>query len=148
MDNLLIGPYRAEQNPPRLFLPLNGVAVPAGFPSPAEDWSEDLVDLNLHYVTNPETTFYFTVAGDSMISAMAERAIPSGATLIVDRSREAQHDDIVVAMIDGDFTVKRLFQRGSHLALVADNPAYLPIVLSSEQELSVWGVVTAWIMKL
>ena len=140
-------PIPAALEPQLLLLPLMGVSVSAGFPSPAEDWAEERVDLNLRYVQHAEATFYFTVSGDSMVSPIAERSIPDGATLIVDRALSAKHDDIVVAVIDSDFTVKRLYCKGKRLALVAENPAYLPIVIGDEQELSIWGVVTAWIVR-
>lgn len=147
MSLLLHSPLPAVLEPQRLFLPIMGVSVSAGFPSPAEDWAEERVDLNQRYVQHPEATFYFTVSGDSMVSAIAERSIPDGATLIVDRALSAKHDDIVVAVIDSDFTVKRLFCRGCRLALIAENPVYPPIVIGDEQELSIWGVVTAWIAR-
>lgn len=140
-------PIPAALEPRRLFLPVMGVSVSAGFPSPAEDWAEERVDLNQRYVQHAEATFYFTVSGGSMESPIAERSIPNGATLIVDRALSAKHDDIVVAVIDNDFTVKRLFCRGTRLALIPENPAYAPIVLTGEQELSIWGVVTAWIAR-
>ncbi|MBS1154452.1 MAG: lexA 1 [Proteobacteria bacterium] len=82
-----------------------------------------------------------------MVSTIPERSIPPGAMLIVDRGREAKHDDIVVAMLDGDYTLKRLYRRGTQLALIAENRAYPPIVLNEGQELGIWGVVTAWIME-
>ncbi|WP_373973655.1 translesion error-prone DNA polymerase V autoproteolytic subunit [Chitinibacter sp. SCUT-21] len=145
--SLLFGPYPAQPNAAPCALPLIGVAVPAGFPSPAADWVEDRVDLNRRFITHPEATFYFTVAGDSMVSAHAERSIPDGALLIVDRALAAQHNDVVVAVLDGDFTVKRLYRRGAKLALLAENPAYTPIVLGDEQELAIWGVVRAWVVE-
>ncbi|QLG88333.1 translesion error-prone DNA polymerase V autoproteolytic subunit [Chitinibacter bivalviorum] len=147
MSSFLHGPFAAHQNPVLCYLPFVDVAVPAGFPSPASDWAEDRVDLNQRYVPHPEATFYFTVSGDSMIGPVSGRSIPDGATLIVDRAREAVHGDIVVAVIDGDFTVKRLYQRHGRLALMAENPAYPPLVLGDEQELLIWGVVTAWIAR-
>lgn len=114
---------------------------------PADDWVEDRVDFNQRFVPHPEAAFFFRVCGDSMVSPIAERSIPDKATLIVDRSREAKHDDIVVAILNDEFTIKRLYQRGNRLALIAENPAYPPIVLNEEQELSIWGVATAWIME-
>lgn len=147
MNSFLHGPFAAHPDPVLCCLPLVGVTVPAGFPSPASDWSEDRVDLNQRYVPHPEATFYFTVSGDSMMGPESGGSIPDGATLIVDRAREAEHGDIVVAVIDGDFTVKRLYRRSGRLALIAENPAYSPLVLGDEQELLIWGVVTAWIAR-
>jgi len=147
MSLYLHPPAPAMPEPPLLLIPLMGVSVSAGFPSPAEDWAEERVDLNVRYVQHAEATFYFTVSGDSMVSPIAEHSIPDGATLIVDRALSAKHGDIVVAVIDNDFTVKRLYCRNKRLALLAENPAYPPIVLGEEQELSIWGVVTAWIVR-
>jgi len=147
MPTSLSGPLPAQPSPSAVLLPVMGCSVSAGFPSPAEDWVEDRVDLNQRFVHHPEATFFFRVNGDSMTSQHPERSIPNNATLIVDRSREAKHDDIVVAILDDEFTVKRLHRRGKRLALIAENPAYPPIVLNEEQELNIWGVVTAWIME-
>lgn len=145
MESHLLGPWAAHAQPASCLVPLMGVSVPAGFPSPAEDWVEDRVDLNQRFVAHPEATFFFTVSGDSMVSPDPERSIANGATLIVDRAREARHGDIVVAVLDGDFTVKRLFWRGNRVALVPENQTYPSIVLQDGQDLNIWGVVTAWI---
>ena len=147
MSLFLSAPVPATLEPSCCLIPIMGGSVSAGFPSPADDWIEDRVDLNQRFVPHPEATFFFRVCGDSMVSPMAERSIPDKATLIVDRSREAKHDDIVVAILNDEFTVKRLYRRGNRVALIAENPAYPPIVLNEEQELSIWGVVTAWIME-
>lgn len=143
----LHGPWAAHSSPVQQCLPRMGGSVSAGFPSPAEDWVEDCVDLNQRFVHHPEATFFFRVNGDSMVSPIAERSIPNNATLIVDRAREAKHDDIVVAILDDEFTVKRLYRRGMRLALVPENPDYPALVIKEEQELHIWGVVTAWIME-
>lgn len=82
-----------------------------------------------------------------MVSPFPERTIPDGATLIVDRAREAKHDDIIVAVLEGDFTVKRLYHRNNKLALIAENALYPPLVIKESQELTVRGVVTAWIVE-
>ena len=147
MSQFLSGPFSAAQSPAAYLLPFMSCKVSAGFPSPADDWVEDRVDLNQRFVAHPEATFFFRVSGDSMVSPTPERSIPNGAILIVDRAREARHDDIVIAVLDDEFTVKRLFRRGAQLALIAENPAYAPITLREEQELNIWGVVTAWIME-
>ncbi|MDR3427915.1 translesion error-prone DNA polymerase V autoproteolytic subunit [Silvimonas sp.] len=146
MISLLHGPQAASPFPPACLVPLVGTRVPAGFPSPADDWAEDRVDLNQRYIQHPEATFFFTVGGDSMTGPDPARSIPDGATLIVDRAIEASHDSVVVAVIDGDFTVKRLFNRAGRVALIPENPAYPVIKLGEGQELSVWGVVTAWLL--
>jgi len=143
----LSGPLSAHPDPSCLLIPVMAGSVSAGFPSPAEDWVEDRVDLNQRFVHHPEATFFFRVNGDSMTSSIPERSIPNNATLIVDRSREAKHDDIVVAILDDEFTVKRLYRRGKRLALIAENRAYPDIVLNEDQQLNIWGVVTAWIVE-
>lgn len=126
-------------NAPRLARPLFRSRVPAGFPSPAEDYVESALDLNEHLIAHKEATFFVRVRGDSMIGA----GIRNGDLLVVDRAREAKDGDIVIAVVDGDLTVKRLNQRGAHLCLMPENPCYRPIELKDGQELTVWGVVTS-----
>ncbi len=112
--------------------------VPAGFPSPAADYAYKSIDLNEHLIRNKEATFVFRVKGDSMSGV----GINEGDELLVDRSIEARQGYIVVAVLNGDFTVKRLHQRSGVVKLIAENPRYAPIVLKDGQELMVWGVVT------
>lgn len=112
--------------------------VPAGFPSPAQDHTQKRIDLNEVLVLNPLSTFLFEVAGDSMIGAR----IFDGDKLIVDRSIEPLHGRVVLACVDGEFTVKRLYRRGGEVRLYPANPNYQPIRFSEGQELTVWGVVT------
>jgi DNA polymerase V len=95
------------------------------------------MDLNDVLFFNPETTFLFEVEGDSM----KNEHIHHGDRLVVDRSILAQHGHIVLACIDGEFTVKKLFL-GSQVLLMPANPHYRPIVMREGQEMSVWGVVT------
>jgi DNA polymerase V len=114
------------------------VRVPAGFPSPAQDHTQRRIDLNDVLVLNPLSTFLFNVEGDSMRDA----GILDGDKLVVDRSIEPMHAQIVLACVDGEFTVKRLYRRGGMVKLVAANPAYAPIVFRDAQEMTVWGVVT------
>ncbi|WP_374338109.1 LexA family protein [Leeia sp.] len=127
--------------------PLSGCRMPAGFPSPAEDWAEAALDLNRHFVTHPESTFFFRVSGQSMAGPDPARGFPESAILIVDRSRTARHDDVVVAVVDGAFTVKRLSRRAGQVQLLAENPAWPVLTLVAEQELLIWGVVTAWVVE-
>lgn len=125
------------QEPVNLELPLLGHRISAGFPSPAADYAEDGLDLNEYLVRNKPATFMFTVKGDSMIGA----SIEEGDKVIVDRSLTPRHDDIVVAVVDGEYTIKRLYQQQGRLELRPENPAYSPIVLAEGTELLVWGVV-------
>ena len=97
-----------------------------------------------HLIRNKEATFIFKVKGDSMIGA----GIYEGDALVIDRSIEAKHGNIVLAVLNNDFTVKRLYRRGGVVKLVAENNLYPPIVVKSGEELTVWGVVTYNLHKL
>ncbi|NBX56200.1 MAG: peptidase [Betaproteobacteria bacterium] len=118
--------------------------VRAGFPSPAADHSHKRIDLNDHLVRNREATFLFRVRGDSMTGA----GIYDGDTLVIDRSLDARHHHIVLAVVNQEFTVKRLYRRGGVVKLLAENPIYPALVFQPDQELSIWGVVTFNLHKL
>ncbi|MDZ4201450.1 MAG: translesion error-prone DNA polymerase V autoproteolytic subunit [Gallionella sp.] len=124
---------------PVLRLPLFGHAVPAGFPSPADDYIEDRLDLNQLLVHNKAATFFLRVKGDSMDNA----GIHDGDIIVVDRSVEATDRSVVVAVIDGELTVKRLVMRNGIAELHPENPKYAPIRFKDGQELTIWGVVTS-----
>lgn len=124
-------------HPLRLALPLDTVKVSAGFPSPAADYEEKRLDINEYLVRNPVSTFFFAVQGDSMEGA----EIFDGDILVVDKSVRPVHDHIVVAFVDGERLVKRLYRRAGRVALVAENPRYPTLDISDDQELQVWGVV-------
>ena len=117
--------------------------VAAGFPSPAEDYLEEVLDLNKHLVTRPAATFYIRVVGDSMTGA----GILSGDLAVVDRSLEPREGHVVLAVVDGGFTVKRLKRADGELALAAENPAHSNIVIP-ESGFEVWGVVVHVIHSL
>jgi len=119
-------------------LPRPLAAVPAGFPSPAEDYLDHGLDLNEHLVKNSPATFFVRVQGDSMRGA----GIASGDLLIVDRSLTPRSGHVVVAAVDGDLTIKRLKRRGASLFLVPENPGYPEIALGVESEVQIWGVAT------
>jgi DNA polymerase V len=118
--------------------------VSAGFPSPAEDYVEGKLDLNLHLIKNPAATFYVRVSGDSMIGA----GVHSGDLLVVDRSLDAASGRIVIAVLNGELTVKRISFEGDRLILKAENDGYPPIEVMEPQELCIWGVVTSVIHLL
>ncbi len=120
------------------FLPFFEADIPAGFPSPAEDYIEQQLDLHQHLVKHPAATFFVKVSGDSMQGA----GIFSGDLLIVDRSLPPLNGKIVVAILNGEFTVKRLRIHGKKIWLLAENPTYPPISVGEENEFQVWGVVT------
>lgn len=122
----------------KLRIPLASASVQAGFPSPAEDHMENSLDLNEHLVSNPAATFFVRVQGNSMRDA----GIQGGDILVVDRSITPGNGQIVIAMLDGDFTVKRLRKRGNRIFLEAENADFAPIEITESQELTVWGVVT------
>lgn len=138
------GAMLSHLNSPVLKLPMFGHKVRAGFPSPADDYVEAWLDLNEHLVEHKEATFFVQATGDSMIGA----GIQEGSLLVVDRALEAKHGDIVIAVIDGELTVKRLEKRRGKIRLVAENPDYEPIEFKEGQELTIWGVVTSVIQRL
>ena len=114
------------------------VTIPAGFPSPAEDYVEGPLDLNRHLILHPAATFFVRVKGDSMIGA----GIHSGDLLIVDRAVTAIHNSVIIAVLNGDLTVKRLYRVGEILRLMPENPDYPPIEIPPGTDFEVWGVVT------
>jgi len=119
-------------------LPLVSASVEAGFPSPADDHLERGIDLNEELIRNPAATFLVRVKGESMRDA----GIHSGDTLIVDKSVTPTDRQIVVAMIDGEFTVKRFRKVNGKFFLEAANSSFAPIEVGEDQELTIWGAVT------
>ncbi len=124
-------------------LPFFVSAIQAGFPSPADDYIEQALDLNELIIKHPAATFYVRVQGDSMENA----GIYSGDILVVDRSLTAHHKSIVLAVLDGEFTVKRLMMKDQEIYLVAENASYPHIKIRPETQFEVWGVVTYVIHK-
>ena len=131
-------------NPPPLALTLFASRVCAGFPSPADDYVAATLDLNEHLIAHKEATFFLRATGQSMIGA----GIHDGDLLVVDRSLGPTHRSVVIAVVDGEFTVKRLYKRAGRIRLLAENPDYAPIEFADGQELQVWGVVTNVIHRL
>ncbi|MBA2659915.1 MAG: translesion error-prone DNA polymerase V autoproteolytic subunit [Nitrosospira sp.] len=132
---------QAIPNPRPLLRPIYSGNVTAGqsrFPSPAQDYEQKMLDLNDRFIANPPATFFFTVKGDSMVDA----GIFDGATLIVDRSIKPKSSSIVIADVDGEWMVKRLYKRSGVVKLLSENPLNAPIVLEEGQELVIFGVVT------
>lgn len=118
-------------------------SVRAGFPSPADDYACKRIDLNDLLVTHPQATFMLRVAGDSMRS----EGIDDGDVLVVNRALKPRHGHIVVAVLDGEFTVKKLHLRTGRMKLLAGNPTYPDIVPRENQSLEVWGVATSCIKQ-
>lgn len=127
-----------------LWLEVCGWSVIAGFPSPAADHTQKRIDLNEQLIRNKEATYLFKVKGDSMTGA----GIYEGDTLLVDRSIDPKHNNIVIAQLNNEFTVKRLYRRGGVVKLIAENPIYPPRLIKEEDDFIVWGVVTNNIHKL
>lgn len=125
-------------------IPLATERVQAGYPSPAQDYIDKKLDLNEYLINNAEATFMVRVNSLSMINA----SIDIGDTLIVDRSLEAKHRDIIIALVDNEFTVKRLIVDLNGCWLKAESDDYADIHPSEGQFFEVWGVVTNVIKKL
>lgn len=125
-------------------LPLAEVSVQAGFPSPAEDYLEDRIDLNEHLIDNPAATFFVRVRGQSMVEA----GIHDGDLLIVDRAKEPTDGAVIIAVLDGELNVKRLKKENGSVYLMAENEGYEDFEVSEHQAFEVWGVVTNVIHSL
>lgn len=121
-----------------LWLPVAG-SVQAGFPSPAEDLGEQPIDLAAVLVPHPQATYLVRARGSSMVEA----GIFDNDILVVNRAIKPRHAHIVVAVVDGEFTVKSLYHRGGRIRLKAANPTYADIVPQDGQTLEIWGVVTS-----
>jgi DNA polymerase V len=115
------------------------LGVQAGFPSPAGDYMERPIDLNEHIIEHPTATFFMRVEGESMIGAH----IPPGALVVVDRALRPKDGSIVVAVVDGEFTIKRLDISMTEKRLMPENPKFKPIVITEGMEVEIWGVVRA-----
>jgi DNA polymerase V len=140
----LPGVFVPLPNAPHRPLPLDGIKVSAGFPSPAADYEDKRLDINEYLVRNPVSTFFFPVQGESMQGA----EIFDGDILVVDRSVRARHGHIVIAFVNGERLVKRLYRRGGRVALIAEHPAYPPLEIRDGMELEVWGVVVGKFKRL
>lgn len=124
--------------PEILLIPVYQNAVPAGFPSPAADYAEERIDLNKELIRHPLSTFIVSTEGDSMINAF----IPPKARLLVDKSAEPVNGSVVVAVINGEFTVKYLRRNAHKCWLVPANRKYREIEVTEEMNMQIWGVVT------
>jgi DNA polymerase V len=125
------------------FLNLYTSHIPAGFPSPAEDFMEKRLDLNDYLIKNQASTFLVRVKGNSMINA----GIFDGDLLIIDRSIEARDGKIVLGVLNGEFTVKRINKKGKKLFLASENEDFKPIEITVEMDFQIWGIVTYSIHK-
>ena len=117
--------------------------ISAGFPSPAEDFTELSISLDKHLIQNPVATFMAYANGNSMVQA----GIHHGDILIIDRSLDARNSDIIIAVLHGEFTVKRLSIVKDTFFLIPQNPQYSPMKISDDMDFEIWGVVTYSIRK-
>ena len=120
-------------------VPLFEGSVPAGFPSPADDNLEKTLDLNTYLIKRPAATFFVRVNGDSMINA----GINDNDILIVDRSIKPSHGKVIIAVLDGQMTVKRLYKQSNKIILMPENDLYQPIEIRDDMNMEIWGVVTS-----
>jgi DNA polymerase V len=121
-----------------LSLPLVASPISAGFPSPAEDHIDQSLDLNKFLIKHPAATFFVRVEGESMMGA----GISSGDLIIVDRALQAKNNSIVLALVNGEFTIKRIKKTGTTVSLVPENQKYKEIEITPDMDFEIWGVVT------
>lgn len=135
MDHLII--YTVD-NTTSLSLPYADGGIMAGFPSPAQDYLSESIDLNKALIEHPASTFYARVVGDSM----SGEGITEGDLLVIDKSIEPEHGDLAVCCVDGEFTLKRLRLAGTdRVYLMPSNRKYRPIEITPDTDFIVWGVV-------
>jgi DNA polymerase V len=125
-------------------LPLAGTGISAGFPSPADEYMEAGIDLNVELIRNPDATFFGRVKGYSMKDA----GISDGDVLVIDKSLEPRNGSIAVCFLDGEFTVKRILKEKEALFLLPANNEFKPIRITEENDFLVWGIVTYVIKKM
>jgi DNA polymerase V len=138
----LSSPIPVASNP--IWLNLCIGSVPAGYPSTLTEQAKELVDINGYLIHNEIATYIFRVQGNAMIDA----GIFDGDVLIVDRSIEPKHNDIVLVTLNNEFIVKRLYQRAGLIKLISENSIYPPLVIKEKDDFAVWGVVTNSVHKL
>lgn len=119
-------------------LPYADGGIQAGFPSPAQDYISESIDLNREIVSHPASTFYGRVSGDSMI----DEGIEPDDLIVIDRSLEPEDGDLTVCCLDGEFTLKRIRLEKGRIWLIPSNETYNPILVTADSRFEVWGVVT------
>lgn len=128
----------------RMDIPLSEERVAAGFPSPAEDYAAQGLDLNKEVIKNPAATFYARVSGLSMV----DEGINEGDLLVIDKSVEPRNGSLAVCYIDGEFTLKRFRREGDKALLIPANKDFSPITVTADNDFLIWGVVTYIIKKV
>ncbi|MBR5745065.1 MAG: translesion error-prone DNA polymerase V autoproteolytic subunit [Muribaculaceae bacterium] len=124
-------------------LPFAEGGIRAGFPSPAQDYISESIDLNTELIAHPAATFYGRVIGDSM----SGEGIEEGDILVIDKSLEPANGDLAVCQVDGEFTLKRLNIQKDRVLLMPSSPNYQPIVVTVENQFMIWGIVTYTIKR-
>lgn len=124
-------------------LPYADAGIQAGFPSPAQDYINESIDLNREIVTHPASTFYGRVSGDSMI----DEGIEEDDIIVIDRSLEPADGDLAVCCLDGEFTLKRIRLESNRIWLIPANEAFDPILVTPDNRFEIWGVVTYTIKR-
>jgi DNA polymerase V len=119
-------------------------SVPAGYPSPLAEQAKELLDINSHLIRNEIATYIFRVKGN----AMTDAGIFDGDVLVVDHSIEPKNNDIVLATLNNEFILKRLYQQAGLIKLISENPIYTPLVIKEKEDFAVWGVLTNSVHKL
>lgn len=132
--SIIPAPFDSEREGVPLYL----CPIPAGWPSPAEDYIEEYLDLHKFAVRNEPATFFLRASGDSMLGA----GIHDQDILVVDRSIEPVPGKVVIAAVEGELTVKRLVKKGKRLLLMPENPDFTPIDITQHEDTCIWGVVT------
>lgn len=128
----------------RMDIPLSEERVAAGFPSPAEDYAAQELDLNKEVIKNPASTFYARVSGLSMV----DEGINDGDLLVIDKSVEPRNGSLAVCYIDGEFTLKRFHREGDKALLIPANKEFSPITVTADNDFLIWGVVTYIVKKV
>ena len=124
-------------------IPYANEGIQAGFPSPAQNYINESIDLNVELIKHPASTFFGKVSGDSMI----EEGIEKGDILVIDKSLEPINGDLAVCCIDGEFTLKRIEIEENHIKLMPSNATFKPIIVTPDDQFTVWGIVTYTIKK-
>ena len=124
-------------------LPYADQGIQAGFPSPAQEYISESIDLNSEIVKHPAATFYGRVSGDSMIG----EGIEDGDLLVIDRSLEPENGDLAVCCVEGEFTLKRIKIEPDRVWLIPANESFDPIIVSKDSQFAIWGVVTHTIKR-
>lgn len=137
-------PIFAISNQDSIEIPLFEATVQAGEPSYVSEFFESTINLSQELIPNPKASFCVRVNGQSMLGA----GIESGDLLIVDKEREAEHNQIILAVINGDYTVKRLLMSNGEVYLKPENPDFEPLKVTTFMDFRIWGVVTGIIKKV